>query len=49
MKCEKKYKCDFLIFNQENKQADRVGKLDESMQKQICKFHRKNFQKTLWM
>ena len=45
----KKYKCDFYFFKQAKKQADRAGKLDQSLQKEICKFQGENLQKTLWI
>ena len=39
----------FSIFKQAIKQADRAGKLDQSLQKQICKFQGEKRQKTLWI
>ena len=37
----------FVIFKQAIKQADIARKLDQSLQKQICKFQGEKTQKTL--
>ena len=37
----------FAIFKQAMKQEDRAGKLDQSLQKQICKFQGEKPQKSL--
>ena len=38
---------NFVDLNQRGQQADKAGKPDQSLQKQICKFQGRNFQKTL--
>ena len=49
MRYEKNTSAIFFISKQAIKQADRTGKLDQSLQKPICKFQQEKPLKTLWI